>query len=253
MRGIAQNKLRESRRRGRVEDRARRKLALEPEALEDADLVRVDELASGRGVLALVDELPDRQRAAVRARIVDEREYADIAAELRCSEMVVRQQVSRGLSRLKRRLAGGRTMSDYFDRIERQLVARVEAVRLGRARARTRWSVATTGSPVGLLVPLVAAAVVIAVAAVFLTTGTRRRPSPSPSASGSTITFTASPATAHTALEPAIRESVTVLRGRLARGVCAAASGPGRRPGRRHRHVAGNGGPGCSSSLPPGC
>ncbi len=104
LRGIAQNKLRESRRRGRVEDRARRKLALEPEALEDADLGRVDELASGREVLALVDELPDHQRAAVRARIVDEREYADIAAELRCSEMVVRQHVSRGLSRLKGRL-----------------------------------------------------------------------------------------------------------------------------------------------------
>jgi RNA polymerase sigma-70 factor (ECF subfamily) len=104
MRGIAQNKLRESRRRGRVEDRARRKLALEPEALDDADLVRVDDLASGHGVLALVEELPDRQRAAVRARIVDEREYADIAAELRCSELVVRQQVSRGLSRLKQRL-----------------------------------------------------------------------------------------------------------------------------------------------------
>jgi DNA-directed RNA polymerase specialized sigma24 family protein len=82
----------------------RRKLALEPEALDDADLVRVDELASGRGVLALVDELPDRQRTAVRARIVDEPDYADIAAELRCSEKVVRQQVSRGLSRLKGRL-----------------------------------------------------------------------------------------------------------------------------------------------------
>ncbi len=105
--GIAQNKLRESRRRGRVEDRARRKLALEPEALEDADLARVDELASGRGVLALVDELPERQRVAVRARIVQEREYADIAAELECSEMVVRQHVSRGLSRLKERLKDG--------------------------------------------------------------------------------------------------------------------------------------------------
>jgi RNA polymerase sigma factor (sigma-70 family) len=104
MKGITQNKLRESRRRGRVEDRARRKLGLGPESLDDADLQRVDDLASDPGVLALVDELPDRQRAAVRARIVDEREYADIAAELRCSEMVVRQHVSRGLSRLKRRL-----------------------------------------------------------------------------------------------------------------------------------------------------
>lgn len=106
VRGIAQNKLRESRRRRRVEARARRKLGIEPEVLEDVDLARVDELASGRGLMALVDELPERQRAAVRARILDERDYADIAGELQCSEMVVRQQVSRGLSRLKGRLEG---------------------------------------------------------------------------------------------------------------------------------------------------
>ncbi len=61
VRGIAQNKLRESRRRGRVEARARRKLGLEPEALDDADLARVDELASGQGVIALVEELPAGQ------------------------------------------------------------------------------------------------------------------------------------------------------------------------------------------------
>lgn len=89
----------------RVEDRARRRLRLEPEALEDADLERVNELASGQGVLALVDELPDGQRAAVRARIVEER-YGEIAAELECSPMVVRQQVSRGLPRLRQRLQG---------------------------------------------------------------------------------------------------------------------------------------------------
>src|SRR5450631_1160396 len=41
VRGITLNKLRESRRRGRVETRARRRLMLEPEALDDADLARV--------------------------------------------------------------------------------------------------------------------------------------------------------------------------------------------------------------------
>ena len=100
---IAQNKLRESRRRGRVEDGARRRLAFEPEALDDDDLARVEELAGGAagGVMDLVDGLPDRQRAAVRARVVDERSYAEIAGELSCSELVVRQRVSRGLSRLR--------------------------------------------------------------------------------------------------------------------------------------------------------
>ncbi len=105
VRGIAQNKLRESRRRGRVEDRARRRLGLEPEVLDDADLARVDELASaGGGALELVDRLPERQRAAIRSRVLEERGYAEIARELRCSELVVRQQVSRGLRRLRDQL-----------------------------------------------------------------------------------------------------------------------------------------------------
>jgi RNA polymerase sigma factor (sigma-70 family) len=107
LRGIALNKLRESRRRGRVQDRARRRLALEPEVLHDADLERVDALASEPGALALLHELPPRQRDAVQAHVVQERSYAEIAAELRCSEMVVRQNVSRGLSRLRRQLQGG--------------------------------------------------------------------------------------------------------------------------------------------------
>jgi RNA polymerase sigma factor (sigma-70 family) len=104
LRGIALNKLRQSRRRGRVEARARRRLALEPEPLTDADLERVEELASLPEALSLLDELPARQRDAVRAHVVHERSYAEIAAELQCSEMVVRQNVSRGLSRLRRQL-----------------------------------------------------------------------------------------------------------------------------------------------------
>jgi RNA polymerase sigma factor (sigma-70 family) len=103
VRGIAQNKLRESRRRGRVEDRARRRLALEPESLDDADLARVDELASagGEGVLELVERLPESQRRAVRFRVLEGRGYDEIARELTCSELVVRQHVSRGLRRLR--------------------------------------------------------------------------------------------------------------------------------------------------------
>jgi RNA polymerase sigma factor (sigma-70 family) len=106
--GIAQNKLRESRRRGQVEDRARRRLCLEPEVLDDADLRCIEELGADTEVLALLEGLPPRQRDAVRARVLQERDYADIAAELRCSEMVVRQQVSRGLTRLRVQLEGAR-------------------------------------------------------------------------------------------------------------------------------------------------
>ena len=104
--GIARNKLLESRRRGRVEDRARRRLAFEPEVLDDDDLARVDQLAAApeHQVLELVEQLPERQRDAVRSRVVDEREYADVARSLNCSELVARQRVSRGLSRLRKQL-----------------------------------------------------------------------------------------------------------------------------------------------------
>src|ERR1700753_3623883 len=44
--GIARNKLRESRRRGRVERSARQRLGVEPTTVTDADLDRVEELAS---------------------------------------------------------------------------------------------------------------------------------------------------------------------------------------------------------------
>jgi RNA polymerase sigma-70 factor (ECF subfamily) len=107
--GIARNKLRESRRRGRVEDRARRRLAFEPEVLDDDDLARVEELAAGAEppVLELVEQLPERQRDAVRSRVIDDREYGDVARELGCSELVARQRVSRGLARLRDQLTEG--------------------------------------------------------------------------------------------------------------------------------------------------
>jgi RNA polymerase sigma-70 factor, ECF subfamily len=106
IRGIAENKLRESRRRGRVEDRARRRLAFEPEELDDDDLRRVEELAAGEraDVLGLVEQLPERQRSAVQSRVLEERDYEEIARELGCSELVVRQRVSRGLTRLRQQL-----------------------------------------------------------------------------------------------------------------------------------------------------
>lgn len=107
--GIARNKLLESRRRGRVEDRARRRLAFEPEGLDDDDLLRVEELAAGAEtpVLELVEQLPESQREAVRSRFVEGREYDEMARELECSELVIRQRVSRGLSRLRNQMTKG--------------------------------------------------------------------------------------------------------------------------------------------------
>ena len=51
-----------------------------------------------------MDDLPGDQREAVRARVVDERDYPDIAKDLRCSEAVVRKRVSRGWGTLRARM-----------------------------------------------------------------------------------------------------------------------------------------------------
>lgn len=102
---IAQHKLANSRRRGRVEDRARRRLGMAPVALEDEDLERIERL-TGRGEVAMqaLAGLPADQREAVLARIVEERDYGEIAADLRCSQSVARKRVSRGLARLRDQL-----------------------------------------------------------------------------------------------------------------------------------------------------
>lgn len=109
--GIAANKLRESLRRGRVEANARRQLAMAPVSVTDDDLERVDELASladERSLAEMLEGLPNDQRAAILARVIDERDYAEIARELACSEAVVRQRVARGLRTLRKRLEATR-------------------------------------------------------------------------------------------------------------------------------------------------
>jgi RNA polymerase sigma factor (sigma-70 family) len=102
--GIATNKLRESLRRRRVEVAARERLRLDPVAIVDADIERIEEIASSAlpGLDDLVAALHEEQRDAIQARVVEEREYAEIAAELQCSAAVVRQRVHRGLTRLRR-------------------------------------------------------------------------------------------------------------------------------------------------------
>lgn len=104
---IAEHKLLDSRRRAKVESSARTRLAHEPIVLEDRDLERVEELASladTRRLDRLLAQLPVAQRDAVRARVLDERSYSEIADEMACSEAVARQRVHRGLRRLRERL-----------------------------------------------------------------------------------------------------------------------------------------------------
>ncbi len=101
--GIAWNKLHEAQRRGQADDSTRLRLGMAPIALTDAGIERIEALAGGR-VMRLMEDLPAEQRDAVRARVLDERPYGEIAAELRCSQSVVRKRVSRGIGTIRARL-----------------------------------------------------------------------------------------------------------------------------------------------------
>jgi len=102
--GIAVKKLADYRRRGYAEDRARRRLGLERIEPTEADLAWIESLAGDVEVAEFVDELPDDQRRAVRARVVEERGYEEIAAELQMTTAGVRKRVSRGLAVLRGRV-----------------------------------------------------------------------------------------------------------------------------------------------------
>ena len=98
--GIASRKLADAQRRGYAERRMCRRLGMERIELTDADIARIESLGEG----ALLDGLPTSQRDAVRAHVIDERAYGEIAGELHTSEAVVRKRVSRGLATARRRM-----------------------------------------------------------------------------------------------------------------------------------------------------
>ena len=102
--GIAHNVLLDSFRRGRVDDRMRRRLGMERLVLDGEALDRIAALAAEPLALEALAALPTDQREAVTGRVLDERPYAELAAGLQCSESVVRQRVSRGLRALQRKL-----------------------------------------------------------------------------------------------------------------------------------------------------
>jgi RNA polymerase sigma factor (sigma-70 family) len=94
---IARNKLIDSVRRGQVEQEARRRLAVAPLGLDDEELARIEELIDATDVASrLAELLPGDQFEALKARVLDEQDYPEIAHELRCSEAVVRKRVSPG-------------------------------------------------------------------------------------------------------------------------------------------------------------
>jgi RNA polymerase sigma factor (sigma-70 family) len=98
--GIARHKLLHSIERGRVEDRARRRLGAARLEFEDEELARVDRLGA-QPAHELLAALPHEQAEAIRARILEEQPYDVVALRLRCSELVARKRVSRGLATLR--------------------------------------------------------------------------------------------------------------------------------------------------------
>ena len=104
---IAHHKLTDYRRRGSAENRMRARLGMEPVEItaEDAELIRWlgDDVAA-----QVIEELPPEQRDAVRAHVLEDRDYAEIARDQRLSEVAVRKRVSRGLRILRERAGGNR-------------------------------------------------------------------------------------------------------------------------------------------------
>jgi RNA polymerase sigma factor (sigma-70 family) len=82
---------------------ARVRLAMAPIALDDGQVQRVAEQARG-DLRSMLAGLSVEQREAVVRRFVLDQPYPEIAAELRCSEQVIRQRVSRGRAKLRQRL-----------------------------------------------------------------------------------------------------------------------------------------------------
>jgi DNA-directed RNA polymerase specialized sigma24 family protein len=79
---------------------------MQPIELDD-EAIEILEATASAPAIELLEALAPQQREAIAAHHLDERGYADIAAELQCSESVVRKRVSRGLAALHARLRNG--------------------------------------------------------------------------------------------------------------------------------------------------
>jgi RNA polymerase sigma factor (sigma-70 family) len=106
--GIARNLMNNYFRRGQVEQRAIQRLRFEPVEVSKADAEQIEELATLAAMRSAVEDalgsLKPEYRDAVRARVLDQREYGEIALSVGTTEDVIRARVSRGLKKLKKEL-----------------------------------------------------------------------------------------------------------------------------------------------------
>lgn len=103
--GIAKITMLSTYRRQQSEQSARRRLGLDVPGFTDEDWeqaeARID--ASLPSIVDGLEDLPRAERRAVIARILDERDYSEIAASEQATEAAIRQRVKRGLGRLRKR------------------------------------------------------------------------------------------------------------------------------------------------------
>lgn len=102
--GIARNKLAASRRNEATAFKAARKLGVPRLGFDDEEIERVEQMldADGTAYMGALAHLPDAERDAITARVLEERDYAEIAEAERSTEATIRQRVSRGLGKLSR-------------------------------------------------------------------------------------------------------------------------------------------------------
>lgn len=106
--GIARHQLSHWYRRGRVRRKALERLGVERPSLDDESYSRIEELARLEPTRAAVREalasLSEEQREALRLRVIEERDYPDVASALGIREDAARARVSRALRALNARL-----------------------------------------------------------------------------------------------------------------------------------------------------
>jgi RNA polymerase sigma factor (sigma-70 family) len=107
--GIARIAMLASNRLGGIEDATRRKMGGTTRGFSDEawDLAEARVDSSMSDVVAGLDDLSDEERAAVIARVIQDRDYAEIARMQDVSEDAIRQRVSRGLRKLGKLVGQG--------------------------------------------------------------------------------------------------------------------------------------------------
>jgi RNA polymerase sigma-70 factor (ECF subfamily) len=102
---IAQSVLRDHERRSEAARRGARRLGAERRALSDAEIERIEELASTERLRGAVrrnlSQLPREQQAAVRMRVLEGLRYEEIAARLGISASGTRTSVTRAMQTLR--------------------------------------------------------------------------------------------------------------------------------------------------------